>query len=278
MRFTIVGSGGCCALPRPGCMCKICKEAREKGAPYARFGPAIYCHEACALVDTPEDITPALNLSRIPAVDSVVYTHPDPDHTMGMRVFEQLRLDWEKAARGLKPESSIGVYALPGCRDVLLQAGAGYGSAFAYYEQMGLIEMRQETGFEQGGVRISLVPAPENARVAVVLFEHAGKKLVYAPCDCMPFPKDERLMGADVLVLGNTIHGAKWKCERPLEFYAKQFGLFSRGEAVALAQEMGAKQLVFTHLEEDWGLSHDDYRALEDGFVRFAFDSMTINV
>ena len=53
MRFTIVGSGGCCALPRPGCFCKICEEAREKGAPYARFGPALYCHEAKTLVDSP---------------------------------------------------------------------------------------------------------------------------------------------------------------------------------------------------------------------------------
>jgi len=31
MKFTIIGSGGCVALPKPLCKCKICKEAREKG-------------------------------------------------------------------------------------------------------------------------------------------------------------------------------------------------------------------------------------------------------
>ncbi|MDO4739198.1 MAG: MBL fold metallo-hydrolase [Eubacteriales bacterium] len=278
MRFTIVGSGGCCALPRPGCFCRICKEAREKGAPYARFGPALYCHEAKTLVDTPEDITPALNHSRVPEVDRVVYTHPDPDHTMGMRVFEQLRLDWEAAARGVKPGNPIGVYALPGCREILMKAGAGYGSSLEYYGQMGLIEMKEEEQFSEGGVRVSLVRTPENARVAAVLFEEGGKKLVYAPCDCRPFPQDEQLKNADVLVLGNTIHGSKWKTEQPIGFYAERFGLFTREEAAALAREMGAKQLVFTHLEEDWGLSHDEYRALEDGYIRFAFDGMEIEV
>ncbi|MBQ4086570.1 MAG: MBL fold metallo-hydrolase [Clostridia bacterium] len=278
MRFTIVGSGGCCALPRPGCFCKICEEAREKGAPYARFGPALYCHEAKTLVDTPEDIAPALNLSRIPAVDRVIYTHPDPDHTMGMRVFEQLRLDWEKAARNVKPECPIDVYALPTCRRILMKAGAGYGSSFEYYEGMGLIRMREETVFSAEGIDVSLFVTPDNARVAVVLFEQEGKKLIYAPCDCMPLPEDERLKDADVLVLGNTIHGAKWELAGPIGFYADKFGLFTREEAIAAARALGAKQLVFTHLEEDWALSYDDYRALEDDFVRFAFDGMTIEL
>lgn len=278
MRFTIVGSGGCCALPRPGCFCRICEEAREKGAPYARFGPALYCHETQTLADTPEDITPAFNFSRIPDVQRVFYTHPDPDHTMGMRVYEQLRLDWEKANRGIKPQNPIRVHALPGCMQIMKNAGAGYGSALGYYEHMGLISMSDETQISENGVCVSLIGVPGNDNVAVILFEQGKRKLVYAPCDCTPFPQDARLRNADVLVLGQTIHGCKWPMEKPMEHYAKAFGLYTREESVAVARSMGAKQLVFTHLEEDWGLSFADYRAMEDDFVRFAFDGMRIEI
>ena len=38
MKSTIIGSGGGVALPKPLCKCNICKEARENGKPYSRFG------------------------------------------------------------------------------------------------------------------------------------------------------------------------------------------------------------------------------------------------
>ena len=66
--------------------------------------------------------------------------------------------------------------------------------------------------------------------------------------------------------------------EKPMAHYAGAFGLYTREESLATAREMGAKKLVFTHLEEDWGLSHGDYCAMEDEFVRFAFDGMQIDV
>lgn len=57
MRFTIVGSGGCVALPRPLCMCKVCEEARIKGIPYFRCGCILFLEDLNLLVYTLEDIT-----------------------------------------------------------------------------------------------------------------------------------------------------------------------------------------------------------------------------
>ncbi|HAK43973.1 MAG TPA: MBL fold metallo-hydrolase, partial [Clostridium sp.] len=34
MNFKIIGSGGCVALPKPLCYCRVCMEARKKGNPY----------------------------------------------------------------------------------------------------------------------------------------------------------------------------------------------------------------------------------------------------
>ena len=38
MQVEILGSGGATAIPRPGCECRVCVEARERGVPYSRTG------------------------------------------------------------------------------------------------------------------------------------------------------------------------------------------------------------------------------------------------
>ena len=42
MKVEILGSGGATATPRPGCECRVCVEARERGVPYARPGAVAY--------------------------------------------------------------------------------------------------------------------------------------------------------------------------------------------------------------------------------------------
>lgn len=276
MRFIIVGSGGCCSIPRPGCMCRVCVEARAKGHPYARFGPSLWCEDASVLVDTPEDITAALNMSGINEVKKVIYTHPDPDHTMGMRVFEQLRLNWLNVHRGIFCSDPIEVVASEGTMPVLRKAGCGYGSSLEYYEKMRLITLSEKTCLEYRGVSITLVPAGEN--VSVIVFEKDGSRLVYAPCDCRPFPICPLVMNADCLVIGNTFHGNPRIGAEEYEYYAEKFGLFTRREAEELGRKINASRVIFTHLEEDWGLTKDDYDRMDNGYSSFAYDSMEICV
>lgn len=102
MEINIIGSGGCVSTPRPCCNCRVCREAREKGFPYARTGCSLFIEDANILIDTPEDIAYALNHANIRQVDQVLYSHIDPDHTMGMRVFEQLRMNWLRSRRERK--------------------------------------------------------------------------------------------------------------------------------------------------------------------------------
>lgn len=283
MRFTILGSGGCCSLPRPGCFCRVCEEARVKGHPWARYGPSLFCGDANLLVDTPEDIVHALNYSRVPDVENVIYTHPDPDHTMGMRVFEQLRLDWYLYGTGRYCENPVNIYALPGTMRFLKQAGCGYGSSFEYYEKMRIARLCETDKIECGGVCVTLIPVDDSGRVSVVLFEKDGKKLVYAPCDCMPFPKDERLFGADVLILGNTMHGTRFRGDESIVMtseMAEKCGLYTPEAAMALSRELRAGEMIFTHLEEDWNLSFTDYQCMQADTpgVRYAYDGMTIEL
>lgn len=92
MRFMIIGSGGCVSTPKPLCKCPVCMEAREKGAPYARYGCSLYLEEAGLLIDTPEDITHALNHANIHKINYLLYSHLDPDHTLEMLNLFQILL------------------------------------------------------------------------------------------------------------------------------------------------------------------------------------------
>jgi phosphoribosyl 1,2-cyclic phosphate phosphodiesterase len=56
LRFEFLGSGGAFPPPRPGCDCRVCREARERGVPYGRGGPSLFVHGPDILFDTPEEI------------------------------------------------------------------------------------------------------------------------------------------------------------------------------------------------------------------------------
>ena len=80
-------------IPKPLCQCRICRQARERGVPYARAGPSAFFHDINLLIDTPAEISCLLNRCRIRRVDYLSFTHLDPDHVEGFRVVEQVALD-----------------------------------------------------------------------------------------------------------------------------------------------------------------------------------------
>lgn len=104
MRLIVLGSGGATTIPRPGCQCRICAEARTKGIPYARSGPSLLISDINLLFDTPEEIAAQLNREEINAVDYIFYTHWHPDHTLGMRIIERMNKFWLAACvKGERP-------------------------------------------------------------------------------------------------------------------------------------------------------------------------------
>jgi phosphoribosyl 1,2-cyclic phosphate phosphodiesterase len=144
MKLKIIGSGGCVSIPKPCCNCKVCKEAREKGFPYARTGCSLFIEDGNVLIDTPEDINYALNNGKVEQVNHVLYSHVDPDHTMGMRLFEQLRMDWLNVSVGIKCTNPIQVTSLPTILEDLKKQGTKYGSVLAYYEHCGLVTLQAD--------------------------------------------------------------------------------------------------------------------------------------
>lgn len=281
MKIKIIGSGGCVSTPRPCCDCRVCKEAREKGFPYARTGCSIYIEEIALLIDTPEDINYALNNAMVSEIECVLYSHADPDHTMGMRVFEQLKMDWLGCSVGKKNEKPIEVLALPKVIEELRGQKTFRGSVLDYYKWRGLVTVNGSYFVEKEDIRIDLIPVNESEEVAIFVITQGDKKVIYAPCDVKPFPENELFIAADVLIIGDTIVGDVLKDGFVLEQdNPLREELFVMEEIKAIKAKYGIKQVIITHLEEDWGKSYDDYVELEKEYdgIRFAYDGMEVEL
>lgn len=281
LTFTILGSGGCVCIPKPLCRCRVCTEAREKSFPWARCGCSLYCDDIKAVIDTPEDISAALNNANITEVNTIFYSHWDPDHTMGMRVIEQLRLNWLDYYDGIRPVKPLDVCAAPDVMRDLNMIRSKHGAFLDYYEKMGLIKRTQfKAPMSYGNYTVTPVAVPKKKAVSVLVFTGDRAKAVYAPCDCVPFPENPVLYGADILIIGNTFIGNKLKDGREIgEAHPLRRELHSIEDILDIKKRYKIKNVIVTHIEEDWGKSYDDYRELESVFgVKFAYDGMKINV
>ncbi|MCK4483071.1 hypothetical protein KAU55_07560, partial [Candidatus Bathyarchaeota archaeon] len=159
MQLAILGSGGSTTVPRPGCQCRVCTEARTRGIPYARSGPSMFILDVNLLFDTPEEISSQLNRNRINMINYVFYTHWHPDHTLGMRIVERMYKFWlGMFVRGEKPRNKVKVCALRKVMEDLKAIRNKHGSFFSYYEKAGLIEaleLESEKPFEIRNFKIT---------------------------------------------------------------------------------------------------------------------------
>lgn len=280
MKLKIIGSGGCVALPKPLCKCRICKESRLKGHPYSRYGCSLFIEDLGMLIDTPEDITQAINYSELDEINYVLYSHVDPDHTLGMRVFEHIRLNWLEISKGKECTNPVNVLAMDHVMEDINSIKFKLGSYLDYYENVRKLIRRKtiESSIIIDGIKISFFKVNH---ATIFVFEKDDKKVIYAPCDVKPFPKDIIFEDADLLIIGNTVVGDKLKDGFILdENNPLRKELFTLDEIQNLKNNYGIKNVIITHLEEDWGKSYDDYIKLEKQYknIKFAYDGMKIEI
>lgn len=287
MRVKILGSGGCVALPLPCCACEVCSEARQRGVPYSRSGCSVFIEDINTLIDTPEDIAQSLNREAVQKVENILYSHWDPDHTLGMRVIENLKLNWFDYHKGIEPEEKITVIGLGEVIKDIKAIKNKFGSYLEYYESMNLIKTIEKNigeAFYIDNIKVTIVAVDADGVASVFILEDGEKKLVYAPCDVKPFPvKEKAIYGADALIIGNTIPDEPLKNGEVLgDTHEIKNILFTMEEIVEIKNEYNINEVIITHLEEDWGKSYDDYLLLEEKYksdnIKFAYDGMTIKL
>lgn len=269
-------------IPKPLCQCEICTEAREKGVPYARSGPAIFIHDIQLLIDTPAEISIQLNRENIQKLDYVMFTHMDPDHVEGIRALEQIALDF-RTWRAY-PEKKTTLIVPVSLLFELTKLQTVYGNIIDYYIAQGFIHLVDFVSqINIKGFTISALQINRQHEVSYIyVFESEDKKIVYAPCDVKPFPEEnEAVHNADLLIIqpGIIEHGLKHDYVYPQNHISRKT-LYTFDETLSLGKRIKADQILFTHLEEYWNRSHDDYLRLSKIIpdIAFAWDGMHVSV
>jgi len=289
MKLIILGSGGATTIPRPGCQCKICTEARTKGIPYARSGSSLFISDINLLFDTPEEIAVQLNREKINTVDYICYTHWHPDHTLGMRIIERMNKFWLATfVKREKPWKKVTICALNEVISDLKAIKNRSGSYFDFYEKLDLVTMvALENGKSTkiGAFEIAPFKVMSSYGVASTLYlmRNSEKKIIYAPCDVKPFPSDKCLEAVDLFIIGNFFPEGPLKNDITIpENNELRRELFSFEEILNLIKKISAKRTLIVHIEEEWGKSFDDYKKLEEKYARynlqFAYDGMKIEL
>ncbi|MFC1868523.1 MBL fold metallo-hydrolase, partial [Thermodesulfobacteriota bacterium] len=268
--------------PKPLCECHICEEAREKGVPYERTGPSAFLHDENILIDTPAEIIHQLNRSRIRKIDTLLFTHLDPDHIEGMRVLEQISLDFRIWLA--YPDKQIRL-ALPELLMIgLKEVRSRYGVLIDFYVRQGYVTcVPFKDRIHIGNTLITAIPVDRGDQYAFIyIFEKEGKRVVYAPCDIKPFPESRpEVRNADLLVIQPGIfedslkHGFIYPDD-----HISRTTLYTFGETLDLGRRIHAAEILFVHLEEYWNRGFDEYRKLESEFdhIRFSCDGMEVRI
>jgi phosphoribosyl 1,2-cyclic phosphate phosphodiesterase len=282
MKWTILGSGGCMVIPKPLCQCEICQEARNKGIPYSRSGPASFFHDIDLLIDTPGDIIAQLNHNSINTIKYLTFTHLDPDHIEGFRVVEQITLDFRRWRS--YPEKQIKLILPEPLIEPLRNLNSQYGSYLDFYISRGFIKLipfNNKTKIND--IQLTAIAVDRGIQTSFVyVFEKDGKKIIYAPCDIKPFPEDRaEVKDPDIFIIQPGIFETKLKhnFEYPDDHISRKT-LYTFEQTMKLAIRLNSKKTVFIHLEEYWNRNYDDYCALESKFenIQFAYDGIKFDI
>jgi len=255
MRVTFLGTGTSQGIPQIGCDCEVCRSENPRNK---RLRPSVYLEngDACLLVDaTPDFRTQALR-ANIRRVDAVLMTHTHADHVLGldeMRVYCNRtgnKMPVYGSAHSVESIQRLFPYA---CTDKPAWPG------LPRFE-LHTVEATQTVVIS--GVTVCPLPLQHGRSMAFGYLFDNGFAYV-TDCKVVPAGVIERIRGIPVLVLDALRYR-----DHPAHLTIE--------EACGVAQEVGAKLTLFTHL------CHEaEHESVERGLppsVRVAYDGMRIEV
>ena len=280
-----LGSGGAVRTPRPGCTCRLCSGARERGIPWARTGPSVFVHGPDVLIDTPEESALQIDRAGISHIAAGFYSHWHPDHTAGRRLWETRNGDW-----WTWPAQPIctPIYLPPNvARD--FEQWLGLAENFRYLQGRGYVDVRvMDAPVTLGGWRITARPVAETY-VYAFLFEEVegGRRVLIAMDELVGWTPPVEYVGVDLAVLPKGLFEFDpFSGERLIPADHPVLGTEATfRQTVEMVEALRPRQLIFAHIEEPDQASPEDLARLaahlhqERGWnVTFAHDTLVVEL
>lgn len=245
MRAVLLGTSGAWPVPRPGCECAQCAEARsDVRFARTRSGLLIEAGAETVLVDAGPDLFQQFERQKLaPRIDRVLITHTHVDHVGGLDDLVHMLAPRE----GPLPVHADATHAdrIRAMFPWLLEKGHvtlqpfAKGTRFAYPSGIALegFETGHRDRFDTTGLVIELDLGRTTRRI--VYATDMGDRAIEPP---------ERLRDVDLWVGDGTYLGAP------------DYGHPGTDRVLEIARSFGAKRTAFTHVGH-WQLGFDEARA-----------------
>ncbi len=248
MKLIILGSGGVCPPPRPGCGCRLCSGSDDPKD--YRTGPSMFLPGPSVLFDTPEEIRQQILSNGIRDIHSIILTHWHPDHTLGLRIIEQMNYDYFSKKAAADP---INLYMSKKQLDRFRKFSCG--SFLDVYSHRGLIDLKIIEADRDIIIGSTTIIPREIKKTDGFYFEiHDGKKLVvYVPCEYHGLKVHPKTRDVDLLISHQLyFEGSDISFEGSEDSFEKM---------LSDAAEMSAKKIITMHIEEMFGMTHSEFRS-----------------
>lgn len=251
LKITFLGTGTSTGVPVVGCGCRVCTSEDPRNRRF-RQSVKIETNGMYGLIDTTPDLRMQLLRDPIPRLDFILYTHSHSDHIMGLDDIRPFNF---------RQRESIAAYASP------LTAKA-IRRAFAYiwdHSQLGggkpQLDLQEiERPFRIGDTEV--IPLPVRHGEWTIFGYRIGPFAYITDTNGIPAASRKLLAGVDTLALDAL---------RPSPPHPTHF---TTGEAVRIAQEIGARKTWLIHMAHE-----ADHETLERDLpadIRVAYDGLSL--
>ncbi len=257
MKLTFLGTGTSFGVPQIACACAVCRstDPRDKRT---RCGAVIETDDGTRLlIDTPPELRLRLVASDVQHIDAVLFTHEHADHIHGiddLRAFT-VRRDTPLPFFGSHETLTTISARFPYIVDERMRPLPGTTKP-----EGRLIEVIPGTPFRVNETDVMPIAVP-HGRTEVLAFR-VGAIAYVTDAKSIPDVAVAALAGVRVLVLNALMHRT-----HPTHL--------SVGEAVAVAQRIGAEQTFLTHLTHE--SFHADLAAELPPGVSPAYDGLEVD-
>ncbi len=258
MIVTLLGTGTSFGVPQIGCTCRVCcsSDPRDKRTRCAVFVQTV--GGTHVLIDTPPELRLQLVSAGITRADAVLFTHEHADHIHGIDDLRSLSVKHQGALPLYGSQDTLHTIAtrFPYIVDPSMRPLPGTTKP-----EGTLRPIESGVAFTIGDAHVLPLAVPHGR--STVLAYRIGRFGYVTDAKSLSADVIEALRGVDVLVLN-----ALFRTPHPTHL--------SIPEAVEVAQHIGARRTLFTHLTHDH--SHAELAAELPAGIAPAFDGLTLTI